>query len=305
MFDRRMARATEAVTCAWCGGNLNGRARREPGRIACGRCGVATTSPWPTAEELDAAYGTWYRPETGRFSGIGDKVFALLRGGFSRRLTKLAPSGRILDVGAGDGSLVDSLRAKGRDAVGLDPYSRRDDFVKEPIDEVEGQWGAVVFWHSLEHVPTPVRHLTEAARLLAPGGVLVVAVPNPSSLQAKLFGSRWLHLDPPRHLVHVPPEPLRKTLRSLGLEVTRTSYYRGGNVVFGWLHGLVGSVVPGLDLYDAIRKPEARSKPMTGARRMLALVLGVLLLPVAAAASAFEVAVRRGGTIYVEARRPR
>lgn len=291
-------------TCAWCGRGFDDRARAMPGRIVCGNCGVATTDPWPTAEELAEAYGTWYRPESGRFSGIGDKIFSLLRGGFSRRLMKLAPSGRLLDVGAGDGSLIDSLHAKGREAAGLDPYSHRDDFLKQFIEDVDGAWAAIVFWHSLEHVPTPVHHLTEAARLLGPGGVLVIAVPNPASLQARAFGARWLHLDPPRHLIHIPPRPLTGTLQELGLEVERLSYYRGGNVVFGWLHGLVGSVVRDLDLYDAIRRPEARSKPMTGGRRMLAITLGGLLLPVAILASVIEVAARRGGTIYVEARRP-
>ncbi|MEA2453318.1 MAG: hypothetical protein QOG04_2028 [Actinomycetota bacterium] len=291
-------------TCAWCHRPFDGRARPAPGRIVCGHCGVATIDPWPTPEELDRAYGTWYRPESGRFSGIGDRIFTLLRGGFSRRLMKLAPTGRVLDVGAGDGSLIDSLRAKGRDAVGLDPYSHRDDFMTAPIEEVEGAWAAIVFWHSLEHVPTPLHHLTEAARLLDRQGVLVVAVPNPASLQARAFGLRWLHLDPPRHLIHIPPPPLTTTLQELGLEVGRLSHYRGGNVVFGWLHGLVGSVVRDLDLYDAIRKPEARSKPMTGGRRLLAIALGALLLPVALVASAIEIVAHRGGTIYVEARRP-
>ena len=290
-------------TCGWCGRRFDDRVRQAPGRIVCSHCGVATTSPWPTPEDLEAAYGTWYRPESGRFSGIGDKIFSLLRGGFSRRVMKLAPTGRVLDVGAGDGSLIDSLRAKGRDATGLDPYAHRDDLLKTPIEDVDGAWAVIVFWHSLEHVPTPVHHLTEAARLLEPGGVLVIAVPNPTSLQARAFGGRWLHLDPPRHLIHIPPGPLTETLRGLGLEVQRLSYYRGGNVVFGWLHGLVGSVVRDLDLYDAIRRPEARSEPMTGARRMLALALGGLLLPVAIVASVIEVAARRGGTIYVEARR--
>ena len=290
-------------TCAWCGRRFDDHARQAPGRIVCGHCGVATTSPWPTPEELETAYGTWYRPESGRFSGIGDKIFSLLRGGFSRRVMKLAPRGRVLDVGAGDGSLIDSLRAKGRDATGLDPYAQRDDFLTDRIEDVDGTWAAIVFWHSLEHVPTPVHHLAEAARLLEPGGVLVVAVPNPASLQARVFGGRWLHLDLPRHLIHIPAGPLTETLRGLGLKVQRLSYYRGGNVVFGWLHGLVGSVADDLDLYDAIRKPEARSQPMTGARRMLALALGGLLLPIAIVASAIEVAARRGGTIYVEARR--
>lgn len=290
--------------CVWCGRPFDERSIRRPHRIECAYCGVGTADPWPEPDELERAYSGWYRPESGRFSGIGDKLFSLLRGGFSRRLLAIAPEGPILDVGAGEGSLVDSLKAKGREAVGLDPYSHRDDLMKEQIDEVEGEWAAIVFWHSLEHVPDPSYQLEHAARLLAPGGVLVIAVPNPSSLQARIFGARWLHLDYPRHLAHIPSSPLRTRLEGLGLRIDRVSFYRGGNVIFGWLHGLVGSVSPGLDLYDAIRKPEARSRPMSGSRRAVTIALGVLLFPIAIAASAVEVALGRGGTIYMEGSKP-
>ena len=92
-------------------------------------------------------------------------------------------------------------------------------------------------------------------------------------------------------------------LRSLGLEVTRVSHWRGGQALFGWLHGLVGTLPGRPDLYDAIRRPEARSRPMPGRRRALTLGAGVVLLPVAALATITEVAARRGGTVYVEARR--
>ena len=99
--------------------------------------------------------------------------------------------------------------------------------------------------------------------MLAPGGVLVVAVPNAGSLQARLLGERWLALDLPRHLVHLPAEALLERLRSLGLTVERVSFWRGGQVVFGWLHGLVGALPGRPDLYDAIRRPEARSRPIS------------------------------------------
>lgn len=65
-------------------------------------------------------------------------------------------------------------------------------------------------------------------------------------------------LDLPRHLVHLPSAALIDRLRSLGLAVERISYWRGGQVVFGWLHGLVGMLPGHPDLYDAIRRPEAQ-----------------------------------------------
>lgn len=131
----------------------------------------------------------------------------------------------------------------------------------------------------------------------------MIAVPNPDSLQARAFGDRWFALDLPRHLVHVPARALIERLRAAGFRVERVSHLRGGQVVFGWLHGLVGSLPSRPDLYDAIRRPEARSEPMGPGRRAATLSAAALLLPAALLAAAAEVASRRGGTVYVEARR--
>jgi hypothetical protein len=131
---------------------------------------------------------------------------------------------------------------------------------------------------------------------------LVIAVPNADSLQARLFGDRWLALDLPRHLVHIPARSLLERLRALRLTVERVSYWRGGQVTFGWLHGLVGKLPGKPDFYDSIRRAQARERPQPGWRRAMVIAAGVALLPVAALAAAVEVALGRGGTIYVEAR---
>lgn len=288
--------------CVWCGAALGPSAVRLRGRTRCPACGAATTDPWPDSVELDEAYAR-YRPETGRFSGLGDALLRLTRARLAGRVDRLAPSGRVLDVGAGDGTLIDSLRARGRDALGLERASRHEAVQEAGITEVEGEWAAVVFWHSLEHLPTPGGDIDRAASQLCPGGVLMVALPNTDSLQARLFGDRWLHLDLPRHLVHLPAGALIERLRALGLEVTRVSHWRGGQVVFGWLHGWVGWLPGRPDLYDAIRTPRARSRPMAARSRALALGVATLLLVPAAVATAVEIAARRGGTVYVEARR--
>jgi SAM-dependent methyltransferase len=171
------------------------------------------------------------------------------------------------------------------------------------LDPAEERFAAVVFWHSLEHLREPGAALDHAVRLLLPGGLLVVAVPNAGSLQAGVFADDWLALDPPRHLTHIPAQSLTRRLTDGGMTIERVSHWRGGQVAFGWLHGLVGRVA-GTDLYDAIRRPEARMAPLTPGERARALGLGVALSPVAALAGVTEVALRRGGSVYVEARAP-
>jgi SAM-dependent methyltransferase len=76
---------------------------------------------------------------------------------------------------------------------------------------------AIVLWHTIEHLPDPAGLLAAAAANLEPGGLLALAAPNPCSLQFRLLGSRWLHLDAPRHLRLVPAEALLERTHQLGL----------------------------------------------------------------------------------------
>jgi SAM-dependent methyltransferase len=288
--------------CAWCRGPLDG-ARPLTGRLRCPHCGADTTDPWPSDAELEAAYGDWYRPPTGRFAGAGDVLLRRFRASLARRVDRIAPPGAVLDVGAGDGALVDALRGLGRPTVGLERKPVREHMQAGEIEELEGPYAAIVFWHSLEHLRAPADALRHAADRLQPGGVLVLSLPNSASWQARVFGDRWFALDLPRHLVHVPAPAVAQRLRALDLTVERTSHVRGGQVVFGWLHGFTGALPGHPDLYAAIRRPEARARRLAPGRRAAALGAATAFLPAALATAGAEAAARRGGTIYVEARK--
>ncbi len=289
--------------CAWCGSALDGSAERLGGRTRCAICGAATTDPWPTDEELARAYGTWYRPDSGRFGALGDALLGRTRALLAGRLDRIAPPGPVLDVGAGEGFLIDALRRRGREAIGLERNSRRPDFRDEPLEQIEGEWAAIVFWHSLEHLGEPGQAIRESARLLRRGGVVAIAVPNAASVQARRFGDRWLHLDPPLHLVHLSEHALVSGLERCGFTIQRVSHFRAGQIVIGWLDGLVGELPQHPRLYQALRRSEARDRALSPRRRAATVAAGVLLYPLAVLAALAEVALRRGGTVYVEARR--
>jgi hypothetical protein len=292
----------QAEHCAWCGQALGVNDDGSRGRRRC-NCGAATTSPWPSDAELELAYAGHYRPSDGRFLGPGDWILRRTRGRLAKRLDEMAPAGPVLDVGAGDGALLDALHRIGRDATGLERHSNRADVLDVEIDEAGDEWAAIVMWHSLEHLRAPAAALTQAAAALRDRGILVLALPNAASLQAEIFGDRWLALDLPRHLTHLPARLVLARLQELGLTIEVVSYWRGGQVLFGWLHGLVGLLPGHPDLYDAIRRPDARAKGL-GSRDIAGLWIAALLLaPIAVLGAAVEVLLRRGGTLYVEARR--
>ena len=146
---------TSSLPCRWCGAP-SGDGTPLPGRIRCPGCGVATTEPWPTEAALDRAYEGAYRPGSGRFAGIGDRVLRWTRGSLSARIDSIAPDGPVLDVGAG-------RRVRWRRRCDAAAGGRRDDRAGGRWARFHGgypadTWAAIVFWHSLEDIyQTPRR----------------------------------------------------------------------------------------------------------------------------------------------------
>ena len=138
-------------------------------------------------------------------------------------------SGRLLDVGCGRGELASAFVQRGWSAAGVDPSVDAVRFARslgvdaqhgtlDTVDLPAASFDAVIFHHSLEHVPDPLGDLRRSRELLRPGGRVLVAVPYWDSWQRRSFGSRWFHLDVPRHLQHFDAESLAAIVRRAGLQ---------------------------------------------------------------------------------------
>ncbi len=77
---------------------------------------------------------------------------------------------------------------------------------------------AVTLSHVIEHVPNPIETLIECARILKPGGMLIVLTPNAASLSHRIFKSHWRGLEPPRHLHIFTLDSMGRALESSGLK---------------------------------------------------------------------------------------
>lgn len=158
--------------------------------------------------------------------------------------------GVAVEVGPGAGHFAHLMRRAGfdvraverdpgcvaylRDIVGVDVTESGDPaaFLRQ-----ERSVDVVAMWHALEHLPQPFETLDAAAASLRPGGILVVAVPNPDSLGSRVLGRLWAHLDAPRHLFLIPPVTLAAKLRDLGMELlTETTVDAGARFYnrFAW-----------------------------------------------------------------------
>jgi len=84
--------------------------------------------------------------------------------------------------------------------------------------------------------------LEVAARKLLPGGVLVVAAPNPHAFQFGVLGERWAHVDAPRHLWLIPPGVIAERGARSGLELRMITTRDRGSLAwnrFGWEYTLM------------------------------------------------------------------
>jgi SAM-dependent methyltransferase len=209
--------------------------------VECAACQYGITVPQLSVEELgpyyaDSYYEDFYEHTGGRGGSPLHRLRELLRrrgaeGRWRRppfQLDGIEP-GAVLEVGCGAGELLAQFAARGWETYGIDPGAAAAAAAARRGAEVhtgtldDQPWPAasfqlVVFQHSLEHIPDPVAAVRAATELLAPGGLLLVDVPNWASWQRRLFGNRWFVLDLPRHLQHFSPRALTRLAPRLGLE---------------------------------------------------------------------------------------
>ena len=216
------------------------RLQGTPGehQVACCRnCGAGVTLPLVGDEQLAAFYPDRYGPYDERMSAVQrvvSRAIRALQGWTALRTAPLSalharPPGRGLDVGCGRGDLLAALASRGWAMSGIEPSSsacaaaarRGLDARCGTLNTVAlepGSYDAIVFRHSLEHINDPVAALRLVRAALAPGGLVLITVPNFGSWQARRFAGHWFHLDVPRHRVHFTPPALERALAAGGLE---------------------------------------------------------------------------------------
>lgn len=236
----------------------------------CAACDFLFTQDPPVAEEAGAYYeGEEYISHSDNQEGLVNQLYHRARdfmlGQKFQLVERTTPGKRLLDYGTGTGYFTDFMVRKGFSAEGIEIDEKAREYGKQKFgikisDPAElftsygaNTFDAITLWHVLEHLYEPQRYLQKFRELLSPQGVLIIAVPNHKSKDAKAFGADWAAYDVPRHLWHFSPGTLRRMVGLAGFRVTETrhmpldpfyvsimsdKYKNGGN-------GLIGGALKG------------------------------------------------------------
>jgi SAM-dependent methyltransferase len=209
--------------------------------MQCSSCGLVYLNPRPAKSELDRIYPSTYHAF--QFSaenfGLSHRVRSRLEASrvlsYAKHLGDIA---RILDVGCGDGFHLRLLKAYGRQSwtlEGVDASERAVDGARESglnvhlgtietADLEPDSYDLILLVATIEHVADPPGVLRAAARLLRPGGRVVVVTDNTATLDFRLFGERhWGGYHFPRHWNLFNKQSLRLLAEKAGLEVVNVS----------------------------------------------------------------------------------
>ncbi len=206
---------------------------------------MLVTAPQPSAEILPQYYQSEdYISHTDSKKSIIDRLYQVVKAIMLKRKIRLLETfypqkGNILDIGAGTGDFLKAAQKSGWKIHGIEPNEKARKVAenknislnKDTKKFHEGQFEVITLWHVLEHIPDLKNQIAELERLLKKDGVLIIAVPNFKSYDAKYYKEFWAAYDVPRHLWHFSKNAIETLFGAADFKLIKTlplkfdSYY--------------------------------------------------------------------------------
>lgn len=221
--------------------------------LHCQHCGHEFLECNLTPSELTELYTNYYprksldiesytpHPEQSGF-------FAWLNGLGSSAFRWVPRNVRVLDVGCGFGQSLGYYAARGCDVYGVEA----DENIRRVVEKFGFKVHVGLFDEKvyspeffdfitldqvIEHVVDPVTTLRGVARILKPGGTVILSTPNARSLGATLFGKRWINWHTPYHLQFFTRQSMRQAAGQAGLVVTEVKMVTSSEwLLYQWIH---------------------------------------------------------------------
>lgn len=161
-----------------------------------------------------------------------------------KQVQKYRANGRLLDIGAGSGILVEQAIKMGYSAEGIEPSKWLQEQAKKyglpvylgtfPHPELTGQYDVVTLIDVIEHVSNPVNLLSDICNAISDNGIVVVVTPDVGSLMARILGWKWWHFRI-AHIGYFNKKTLGMALDKAGFQLirmARPTWYFTANYLF-------------------------------------------------------------------------
>lgn len=155
----------------------------------------------------------------------------------ARTIVRIATAGyrlgRTLDIGCGNGTLLEAAEPHAETVAGIDIS---DDAIaltrdrvpratlirgnaEDPLPFSDENYDSVFLLDVIEHLENPVHALREIRRVLREHGLLIITTPNANSPLRYLRGKHWFGVKDPGHVMLFTAFTLMHLLRSTGFSV--------------------------------------------------------------------------------------
>ncbi|MEO7801686.1 MAG: class I SAM-dependent methyltransferase, partial [Ginsengibacter sp.] len=181
----------------------------------CSNCSLRFTQNVPAKEDIGKYYQSEnYVSHSESKRGVINRLYHLVRKRTLKSKQRLLEkytelkTGKLLDIGAGTGAFLNTMQTAGWQIRGLEPDETARANALElyniellPSEELFAQvpvyYDAITMWHVLEHVHDLHDYITQIHKLLKPGGMAFIAVPNYTSSDAAHYQAEWAAYDVP------------------------------------------------------------------------------------------------------------
>ena len=203
--------------------------------VGCNSCGFKFTNPRPEPTELGKYYKSEdYVSHSNTKKGFINSTYQSVRKYTLLKklqlISKYFKTGKVLDIGCGTGEFLNICKNAKWSTIGIEPSSdaRKMAIEKYGLDikeeaEIKNlepeSFDVISMWHVLEHVPNLNERIEDLRRLIKPNGIIIIAVPNCESLDAKIYKENWAAYDVPRHLYHFTPKDIESIFKNHGMEM--------------------------------------------------------------------------------------
>jgi 2-polyprenyl-3-methyl-5-hydroxy-6-metoxy-1,4-benzoquinol methylase len=194
--------------------------------LKCSNCGFVYTAGVPAPNEIGKYYKSdEYVSHSDTRKGVMNRLYHTARSIMLylkfRMVRNESEGDRLLDIGCGTGYFPAYMQRRGFGVNGVEVDPAAAQFARKTFGlnvatpaeflnrEIQGYFDIITLWHVLEHLDDFDLYIDRMLEYLLPGGLLVIALPNCSSPDARHYKEFWAGYDVPRHLWHFTPSTFK------------------------------------------------------------------------------------------------